>query len=230
MANEVHKIFSRVANALKQWNEEVVFVGGFAIELYKEKVLPVPPRVTNDVDCIIDISNRGKYFLFQEALRELAFVEDSTHGAPICRWKFEDIIIDIMPTDENILGFSNPWYKTGLEQKETFILEDETKIYILPIELYVATKMVAMRNREGGVDLRYNKDLEDIIYLTCMRENLREDLVSDNQELQDFFKREFAWLVSDSVYIKEAIQVLMPTMFGKTFINKILDDFRFLSI
>lgn len=230
MANEVHGILSKVANALGKWNNEVVFVGGLVIELYKEKPLAIPPRVTNDVDCIIDLSNRGKYFLFQESVRSLGFVEDAAIGAPICRWKYDDIIIDIMPADGDILGFSNPFYKMGLDYKASFQLEDLTVIHILPIDLYIATKMVAMRSREGGVDFRYNKDLEDIIYLACMRENLQNDIVSARPELQEFFKEEFSWIVSDTLYIKEAIQVLMPAMFGPKYAEKILNEFRSLAM
>jgi hypothetical protein len=31
-------------------------------------------------------------------------------GAPICRWIYQDIKVDVMPTDENVLGFNNQWY------------------------------------------------------------------------------------------------------------------------
>jgi predicted nucleotidyltransferase len=226
MASEVHRILSTVARALHDWNNEVVFIGGFVIELYKEKQLDIPPRVTNDVDCIIHIINRGKFYAFQEAIRSLGFKEDSSFGAPICRWKYDDITVDIMPTDADILGFSNPWYPMGMAYKQAYALDDGTVIYILPIAIYVATKLIALRNREGGVDFRYNKDLEDIIYLICIRNNFSDDLNTKDPELLQFMKQEFGWLLSDHLYIREAVQVLLPPVFGNSYVDVVLKEFK----
>ncbi len=30
----------------------------------------------------------------------------------MCRWHFDDVILDVMPTDEEILTFGNRWYKS----------------------------------------------------------------------------------------------------------------------
>lgn len=39
---------------------------------------------------------------------------------PICRWTYDDEIVDIMPDDPSILGFSNRWY---LKEKFHAILQ-----------------------------------------------------------------------------------------------------------
>jgi hypothetical protein len=44
-----------------------------------------------------------------ESLRAKGFANDTSKGAPICRWIFNDIKVDVMPTDSEILGFSNKW-------------------------------------------------------------------------------------------------------------------------
>jgi hypothetical protein len=45
-------------------------------------------------------------------LRKKGFQQDLQQANNlICRWKNDDIILDIMPTNKNILGFTNEWYK-----------------------------------------------------------------------------------------------------------------------
>ena len=39
--------------------------------------------------------------------------------APICRWRIGDLILDLMPTDEAILGFANRWYPDALAKATT---------------------------------------------------------------------------------------------------------------
>ena len=34
---------------------------------------------------------------------------DEAEGAPACRWRKGDLIIDVMPTEERILGFTSRW-------------------------------------------------------------------------------------------------------------------------
>jgi len=77
--------------------------------------------------------------------------------------------------------------------------------------------MYCPRNQDRGVDFRYNKDLEDIIYLTCVRNNFSETINTNNSELRQFFKLEFEWILSDPLYIREAIQVLLPSVFETSY-------------
>ena len=39
-------------------------------------------------------------------------------GAPICRSRYENFTIDVMPTDERILGFSNHWYRPAISSAQ----------------------------------------------------------------------------------------------------------------
>jgi hypothetical protein len=51
---------------------------------------------------------------FGERLRALGFLEDTSEGAPLCRWVHSGTILDVMPLDEKILGFSNRWYRAAM--------------------------------------------------------------------------------------------------------------------
>jgi hypothetical protein len=61
----------------------------------------------------------AEYAAFGERLRALGFSEDTGEGAPLCRWVHSGTILDIMPLDEKILGFSNRWYRAAMEAATT---------------------------------------------------------------------------------------------------------------
>src|SRR4051812_1067118 len=44
---------------------------------------------------------------------ETAFVGGA--AGPICRWDYDGLTVDVMPTDGKILGFNNRWYSDGLK-------------------------------------------------------------------------------------------------------------------
>ena len=147
------------AEALSPFLKEIAFVGGASAVLYIDDLGVAPLRPTEDVDCVIEISSRSEYARLEERLRKLGFVHDST---VICRWKVKDILIDVMPTEEAILGFSNRWYLSGLKAREKRVLPSGTAISIFPLAYYLASKFEALNNR-GGADLRQAYDLEDIL-------------------------------------------------------------------
>ena len=86
---------------------ELVFVGGCATGLLISDPASGGMRATKDVDAIAEIASYPEYAALSERLRALGLREDHTEGAPICRWRHEDLILDVMPTDERILGVSN---------------------------------------------------------------------------------------------------------------------------
>ena len=72
-------------------------------------------RPTKDVDVIIEIFSRVEFQKLEEKLRRLGFKNSFKPDSPICRWIVDDIYVDVMPTDEEILGFSNSWYSDALK-------------------------------------------------------------------------------------------------------------------
>lgn len=153
-----------VAKGLGELKEDIVFVGGSVAELYADDPATSDVRPTLDIDCVVELSTRKAYYEMEERLRKKKFKNDTTSGAPICRWTYDGIIVDIMPTDTNILGFGNQWYKAGILHKTVKSLPDNTSIYVFPVEYYLATKFEALKSR-GGSDLRLSHDFEDIIFI-----------------------------------------------------------------
>ena len=197
-----------VANGLGELKNDMVFVGGAVAELYASDPAASDIRPTLDVDCVIGISTRLEFYRLEENLRARGFTNDTSRGAPICRWIYKDIKVDVMPTDENILGFSNKWYVEGIENEIKKILPDGTEIFVFPPEYYVATKFEAHKGR-GGNDLRQSHDFEDIIYILDNCPDLLKDIVIANPTVKAYLKIEFKSLLQNKGLV-EGIESALP--------------------
>jgi hypothetical protein len=89
---------------------EFAFVGGAVAGLLITDPANPPIRATEDVDVVAEVLALADYHVVEARLRERGFVQDMRPGAPICRWQVEGVTVDVMPTDERILGFANRWY------------------------------------------------------------------------------------------------------------------------
>jgi hypothetical protein len=210
MAGNIDKV-RIVAQALDELKAQVVFVGGSVAELYADYPEVSDIRPTIDVDCVVDlqISTYIDYSNLEEKLRKLGFSNDTSENAPICRKIYKGIIVDFMPVNPAILGFSNRWYKDGIANKTKFILPDETSIFILPVEYYVATKLEALNSR-GGQDIRGSHDWEDIVYImnncTALTEAIKKN---NNPQLVEYLQEQFRILLQNN-NIREIVYSSLP--------------------
>lgn len=197
-----------IAGGMDDLNEKVVYVGGSACGLYATDTAAVDPRPTNDVDCVVEIFSYQEYNTFNELLRQRKFRNDIEPGAPICRWIYQDEVVDVMPDDENILGFSNRWYRPGFKNREPYILPSGKTIYILPVTYYVATKLDAILSR-GGHDLRVSHDFEDVIYVLNYCPEFVERVEHEDEALKKYLKEQFTSLLQRP-NIQEEIECALP--------------------
>ncbi len=108
------EILEIAVDALGPLVNEVVFLGGCATGLLLTDVAAPPIRATQDVDVITEAASLADYYRLSEQLRERGFTEDQSPEAPSCRWKAKGILLDVMPTNPDILGFGNEWYQPAL--------------------------------------------------------------------------------------------------------------------
>lgn len=106
------------AENLGDLKDELVFVGGCTTELFITDEGAAEPRQTKDVDAIVEASSYTEYINFSEKLKAIGFNEDTSEDAPLCRWVKGITILDVMPFDEESLGFTNRWYRPALETAE----------------------------------------------------------------------------------------------------------------
>lgn len=185
MTNENIERIIRVAKGLGEVCNRMCFVGGAVAFLYADNKGASEVRPTMDIDCVTEISTYGGYDEFEKKIRTLGFVND-VESEIICRWKYKGETIDIMPADENILGFSNVWYEEGYKNRKTVELDEDQKINIFPVLYYIASKIEAL-NVRGGKDWRLSHDFEDIVYVFNNRDSLLSDYMSEsNVELKKF--------------------------------------------
>jgi len=154
----------RVAVAMAQVGVRHAFIGGATIGLFLDELGAAQARVTDDVDCIVEVETRGAHHELEQRLRDAGFTHATEPGAPICRWRFEDIAVDVMPVDAAILGFSNPFYRTALDAAEPVTLASGRQVPCVTLGYTVVTKVVAFEDR-GADDPWLSKDLEDLVAL-----------------------------------------------------------------
>ncbi|WP_157094671.1 hypothetical protein [Picosynechococcus sp. PCC 7117] len=80
----------------------------------------------------MEIASRAEYYALADRLRALGLEECMEPDAPLCRWLYQDLIVDIMPCDAGILGFSNRWYQAGIQHKISYTLPNGRAIAIFP--------------------------------------------------------------------------------------------------
>lgn len=151
-----------VYNALEELATTVVFVGGATVSLYADRITG-EVRPTDDVDIVVEMMNYHAYSLIEEKLRQKGFVNDTSSGV-ICRYKIQGIIVDIMPVEENTLGFTNKSYKEGYATANYYKIDNEHTIKIFQAPLFLASKFEAFNSR-GRNDGRGSSDFEDIVFI-----------------------------------------------------------------
>lgn len=92
MANHNLDLLAEAARLLKPLLGELVFVGGCTTALLITDKAAADVRPTYDVDAIAEITSYAAYADFSERLRKIGFAEDTTEGAPICRWLQKETI------------------------------------------------------------------------------------------------------------------------------------------
>ena len=166
-------------------------------------------RPTTDVDIVVETSTRLAYHDMEEQLSRLGLVHDTREGAPLCRWLTPDAyVLDVMPTHEDVLGFTNQWYAMALSLAEPFDLGEGTVIRIPPAPVFIATKWEAFANRGEG-DYLGSHDLEDVITVVAGRPELLQDVSKAPEEVRCYIEDQArAFLEADlSSY---AIQGALP--------------------
>ena len=180
MRRHLDKNLQRVIAVSRQLGElaqEVVFAGGAATGLLVTDPAIADVRPTIDVDVIVEVISHADYFRLQEDF----FIFPPTNGfgesmdeEVICRWKYKEILLDVMPTDERILGFSNRWYAEAFRNAKDIVIDDMT-IKLIRAPYFLGTKLEAFFGR-GKADYMASHDLEDLITVLDGRIEIVEEV------------------------------------------------------
>jgi predicted nucleotidyltransferase len=201
MSNPNLAILELVAQALGPVCDEVVFVGGCATGLLLTQERPERIRITEDVDIVAQALTVHDYHAVEKRVRAQGFSNDMRPGAPICRWVYGSVTLDVMPTVKDILGFANRWYPLAIESAQTVALPSGISIRLISAPVFVGTKLEAFKDRGrdagGQPDYLGSHDLEDIITVADRRPELVDNCRAAPAELRDYLAQSFAVLLAD---------------------------------
>ena len=203
------KAVSKVLDGLKQ---EYVFVGGATVSLYaSDPELAEEVRPTDDVDVVVELASYGGYAEIDEKLRGLGFVNDVESGV-ICRYRLQGIIVDVMPTEPKVIGFSNVWYPDGFANAISKELDQETYVRIFSLPYFVASKWEAFKGRGKG-DYRTSKDFEDLVYIWENTEDYAEQMLAAPEDVKAYLKEEL-FAVKDTDDFEEGLYAHLSGGYG----------------
>lgn len=203
------QMITTVARRLGNLREKVVFVGGCATGLFITDPAMPEVRITKDVDVIIDIVTRTEYYRLEAELRSKGFRNDMSEDAPSCRWLVNDIKVDVMPTQEDILGFSNRWYMPAIENANYVEIEKDLAIKLVAPPYFLATKIEAFAGRGKG-DYMASHDMEDIITVLDGRLEIVHEIKSSSVELKSFLSTTFRMYLADENFLDAIPGHLLP--------------------
>lgn len=179
-----------VAQALGDLCEELVFVGGCAAGLLCTSAQAPPPRVTFDVDLVAEVAALVAYHSLEARFAERGFARDMAQDAPICRWRMGNVEVDLMPTDERVLGFSNRCYPLAMATAVPIKLPSGTRIKLISAPAFLATKFEAFASR-GGSDVMASHDFEDIINVLDGRPGIEDEIADAQSALRNYLASRF---------------------------------------
>ncbi len=107
-----------------------------------------------------------------------------------CRWHYDDIILDVMPTDEKILGWGNFWYKESIKHAVAHQITEDIRIKSVTAPYFLATKIEAFKSR-GNNDFLGSHDFEDIITVISGCVDIGDQVRASSYDLKSHLKSVF---------------------------------------
>ena len=173
----------RAARVLAPLLDELTLVGGCVTGLLIQDPAAATPRPTYDMDFVVDVATYVELHRFTERLAKLGLKPASEPGAPICRFRLEGHVLDVMPVEEQVLGFSNRWYRSAVSNRVSQVLPSGTRLHHIDAPHFLATKMEAFQSRGAG-DPITSHDLEDLVRVVDGREALTREMEQAPAELR----------------------------------------------
>lgn len=220
---QINRIATKmIAQALGELNNDVVYVGGSVVSFYVDDPAADDVRPTKDIDITFEIRSLRELEVIRLKLTEKGFYQ-SSEDSVICRFRFDDILVDVMSTEAVGWAPANVWFSAGFMNKIQIELDTAT-IQVMPYVYFLATKFSAYLGR-GNNDPIMSKDYEDIVYLLNHTLNLAEHISKGNNEVQLFLRNQFEEILSNGTLQEAMIAHLFhEDQFGR--LDKILSSLR----
>ncbi len=194
-------IIKKIAIALGELNEKVIYVGGATVSLYIDDPAAEDVRPTKDIDITMKVASILELENMRELLNRKGFKQSADLDV-ICRFKYDDILVDVMATKPISWAPANQWFEKGFENSQKIDIDDIT-IQIMPLPFFLASKFTAFEGRGG--DPRFSHDFEDITYILDNRTDWSEIVSAEKDDEVKSFLIEKLIQIKESDKFQEAI-------------------------
>ncbi len=208
MVDPNRALFESAVRLLAPVLHELVFVGGCMTGIFITDPAAGGIRPTRDVDAIVDVTSYAQYAALSDRLRALGLAADTSEGAPLCRWRHGSVIVDVMPIDASVLGFSNRWYPTAINTAQRLDVAGHGVRIVAPA-LFIATKLEAFYGR-GADDIFASHDLEDIVAVVDGRPEIVDDVAAADEQVRGYIASEIRLLLDDPNFVEALPGFLFP--------------------
>jgi hypothetical protein len=180
----------RAARELGPLLDTCVFVGGSVIGVITGGSAR---RATKDVDLVAPATSVSEYETdVAQPMRREGWSEDSSEGAPRCRWVHRSAgIADVMSLSVDMFGFNARWLQGVVESAERVELEPGLTIRVASLPYFLATKVEAFQDR-GENDWQASPDLEDILTVVAGRADSVQVVDDAEEDVRAFLIETFS--------------------------------------
>jgi hypothetical protein len=197
-----------VARRLEPLGLSYAFLGGAVIGLLVDNSSLTELRPTKDVDVIAGVVTYQEFSELENRLRLAGFQNDTSEGAPICRWIVQDCKVDIMPIESSALGMNSKWFREALELAEPCKLAEDCTVRVITPPCFIATKLEAFKDRGKG-DYYGSHDLEDIITVLDGRADIVKDVSLTEPSIRKFISDSLRHMLSHTDF-RQALPGHLP--------------------
>jgi predicted nucleotidyltransferase len=187
-------ILELAAAALEPVLPELALVGGCAVGILITDETRPEVRATIDVDLVAEVTTYTGYEELCHKLRALGFQD----GDIVCRFKLGSLIVDVVPIEESILGFGNPWFEPAARDAALYTLPSGRTIRHVTAPYLLATKLGAFSGRGNGDYLHH--DIEDIVNLIDGRPSVVDEVVALGGAVREYIEDQFDALLADVAF------------------------------
>lgn len=108
--------------------------------------------------------------------------------------------LDVMPTNERILGFGSQWYAEAAQHAATVQLPSGAKVNMVSVPYFLITKLDAFEGRGRG-DFLMSHDIEDIIAVIDGRPGLLKEMEHASPALRSELAARFKTLLGKKAFV-----------------------------
>jgi predicted nucleotidyltransferase len=203
--------------------DSLILTGGCAVGLLITDRARPPIRPTVDVDLVTEVASLSNYYQLCDQIRKLGFAG----GDLLCRFTKGDLIVDVMPSDPDIINFSNSWFSAAAKHAVPLKLTSGHQTRLITAPYFLATKLESFNGR-GERDYGH-RDIEDIINVVDGRPEVVTEVQESEDDVREFLRMEFDDLLSDPGFVDHIPWHLHPDQASQARLSIIVGRLRSLA-